>query len=82
VFDHDLPVARPLMVPLATLARVAGTRWRTEENFAAGKGLTRLDEYQARTWTSWHRWVTLAMLALAFLTITAAAEHAHPRRPG
>jgi SRSO17 transposase len=48
--------------------RVAGCRWTTEENFQAGKGLAGLDEHQVRTWTAWHRWVTLAMLALAFLT--------------
>jgi hypothetical protein len=49
-------------------------RWTTEENFQAGKGLAGLDEHQVRTWTAWHRWVTLAMLALAFLTIAAAVE--------
>ena len=38
-----------------------------------------MDEHQARRWTSWYRWVTLAMLAAAFLVITAALEHA--RRP-
>jgi hypothetical protein len=37
---------------------------------------------QVRTWTSWHRWVTLAMLALAFLTVAALAEHAQPPPPG
>jgi SRSO17 transposase len=72
----------PRPVPLAILVRVAGIRWSTEENFAAAKGLAGLDQHQVRTWTSWHRWVTLAMLALAFLTITAAAEHAHPPPPG
>jgi hypothetical protein len=41
--------------------------------------LTGLDEHQVRRWDSWYRWTTLAMLALAFLTITAATEHAdHP----
>jgi SRSO17 transposase len=65
----------PRHVPLATFVRVAGRRWTTEENFQAGKGLAGLDEHQVRTWTAWHRWVTLAMLALAFLTIAAAAEH-------
>ena len=45
-----------------------------EENFQAGKGLTGLDEHQVRCWTSWYRWVTLAMLAAAVLTIAAAAE--------
>ncbi len=72
----------PHWVPLAALVRVAGIRWSTEENFQAGKGLVGLDEHQVRTWTSWHRWTTLAMLALAFLTVAAAAEHAHPPPPG
>jgi hypothetical protein len=49
------------------------------ENFQASKGLTGLDEHQVRRWDSWYRWTTLAMLATAFLTIAAAAEHA--RRP-
>jgi hypothetical protein len=47
-----------------------------EETFQAGKGLTGLDEHQVRRWTSWHRWVTLAMLAHAFLTVITAAERA------
>ncbi|MFF3918417.1 hypothetical protein ACFYZB_34010 [Streptomyces sp. NPDC001852] len=45
-----------------------------EENFQAGKGLAGLDEHQVRRWTSWHRWLTLAMLAHALLADTAAAE--------
>lgn len=65
-------------MPLATLVKAAGRRWTVEEDFQASKSLTGLDEHQVRTWTSWHRWVTLAMLALAFLTITALAEHACP----
>jgi SRSO17 transposase len=69
----------PRHVPLATLVRVAGIRWTTEENFQASKGLAGLDEHQVRTWAAWHRWVTLAMLALAFLTVAAAIERA--RRP-
>jgi SRSO17 transposase len=59
---------------LAALVKIAGLRWTIEENFQASKGLAGLDEHQVRTWTSWRRWVTLAMLALAFLTITAAGE--------
>jgi hypothetical protein len=61
----------PRHAPLATFVRVAGLRRTTQENFQAGKGLAGLDEHQVRTWTAWHRWVTLAMLALAFLTIAA-----------
>jgi hypothetical protein len=32
-------------------------------------------------WQSWYRWTTLAMLAAAFLTITAAAERAGSAGP-
>jgi hypothetical protein len=45
------------------------------------KGLADLGEHQVRRWDSWYRWVTLAMLATAFLTITAAAEHARQPVP-
>jgi len=64
----------PHPVPLRTLVRVAGQRWRVEESFQTGKGLTGLDEHQVRRWTSWHRWATLAMLAPDFLTVITAAE--------
>jgi SRSO17 transposase len=72
----------PRHVPLAALVKVAGRRWTTEENFQAGKELTGLDEHQVRTWTSWHRWTTLAILAAAFLTLTAATARASPPPDG
>jgi len=73
----------PRHVPLPALAKIAGIRWTTEENFQAAKGLTGLDEHQVRRWASWYRWTTLAMLALAFLSIAAATEHAcRPPPPG
>lgn len=68
-------------VPLAALVNVAGQRWRVEECFQTGKGLTGLDQHQVRRWTSWHRWVTLAMLAHAFLTVMTAAERAAQPTP-
>jgi len=68
----------PRQVPLPILVKIAGIRWTTEENFQASKELTGLDEHQVRRWDSWYRWTTLAMLALAFLTIAAATEHASP----
>jgi SRSO17 transposase len=71
----------PTAVPLSTLVRVAGSRWAIEEDFQTGKGLTGLDQHQVRTWTSWHRWATLALLAHAFLTVTAAVEHARAPAP-
>jgi SRSO17 transposase len=73
----------PQPVPLHTLVHVAGRRWTVvEENFQATKGLTGLDEHQVRRWNSWHRWVTLAMAAAAFLTITATTERAASTPPG
>lgn len=59
---------------MSALARVAGRRWTVEETFQSAKGLTGLDEHQVRRWTSWHRWTTPAMLAHAFLLVTAAIE--------
>ena len=45
-----------------------------EDGFAAGKELAALDEHQVRSWTSWHRWTILALLACAFLSVLAAAR--------
>jgi SRSO17 transposase len=73
----------PQSVPLRELVAVAGQRWRVEESFQTGKGLTGLDQHQVRRWTSWHRWVTLAMFAHAFLTvITAGQRGASPTPDG
>jgi SRSO17 transposase len=71
----------PTTVTLAALVKVAGRRWTVEETFQAGKGLAGLDEHQVRRWPSWHRWVTLAMLAHAFLAAVRAAERAREPAP-
>jgi SRSO17 transposase len=74
----------PAPVPLAALVHVAGMRWSVEEQFQAAKSQAGLDHYQVRTWTGWHRFVTLAMLAVAFLmasTATAAPAAAPPADP-
>src|SRR5215217_5955789 len=54
---------------LATLVQVAGSRWTIEACFEAAKGEVGLDEYEVRSWTGWHRHVTLAMLAPAYLAV-------------
>jgi hypothetical protein len=64
----------PRPVPLATLVQVAGRRRTAEENFQASKELAGLDQHQVRHWVSWYRWVTLDMLAAAFITIIAATQ--------
>ncbi len=62
----------PAPVPLARLAAVAGARWSMEECFQAGKNEAALDHYQVRLYPAWYRYITLAMLALAFLAVTRA----------
>jgi SRSO17 transposase len=64
----------PTPVNLTALVRVAGQRWKVEESFQTAKGQAGLDEHQVRRWCSWHRWSTLAMLAMAFLAVTTAAQ--------
>ena len=63
----------PEGTPVATLVRVAGSRWTIESCLEAAKGEVGLDQYEVRSWTGWHRHVTLAMLALAFLTVVRTA---------
>jgi SRSO17 transposase len=55
------------------LVRVCGMRWQVEEGFAQAKGEVGLDHYEVRTWTAWHRFVTLALLAHAYLAVTRLA---------
>jgi SRSO17 transposase len=69
----------PRPVPLAVLVRVAGQRWSIEERIKTSKGLCGLDQHQVRRWRSWYRWMTLAMLAHAFLVVAALTERT--RRP-
>jgi SRSO17 transposase len=75
----------PAGTTLARLVRVAGTRWAIEGCFEAAKGEVGLDEYEVRSWTGWHRHVTLAMLAHAYLAVLRKAAlggsgRARPRR--
>jgi SRSO17 transposase len=54
------------------VVRVAGTRWTIEQLFEAAKGEVGLDHYEVRSWTGWYRHITLAMWALALLTVLRA----------
>src|SRR3954452_13432379 len=40
-----------------------------ESCFEEAKGETGLDEDEVRSWTGWHRHITLSMLAHAYLTV-------------
>lgn len=63
----------PEAAGLSDLVRVAGTRWTIEACFEATKGEVGLDHYEVRSWTGWHRHITLAMLAHAYLTVVRRA---------
>ena len=52
---------------LIELAQVAATRYTVEQCIEEAKGETGLDHYEVRFWQSWHRHVTLSMLAHAWL---------------
>ena len=62
----------PAGTTVAHLVAEAGARWAVEECFQAAKNETGLDHYQVRRYDAWYRHITLSMLALAFLQVTAA----------
>jgi SRSO17 transposase len=57
----------PRSASLRALAEVAGARWSIETTIEEGKGEVGLDEYEVRYWHSWHRHITLSLMAHAFL---------------
>jgi SRSO17 transposase len=65
-------VYAPQDTRLEDVVGVAGTRWTIESSFEAAKGEVGLDHYEVRSWTGWYRHITLAMWALALLTVLRA----------
>jgi hypothetical protein len=63
---------------MAELLSVAGSRWAVEESFQAARNEVALDHYQIRMHAAWYRHVTLAMCALPWLAVTAAANRPPP----
>jgi SRSO17 transposase len=73
--EHELACylcAAPAATTDEELIRVAGSRWAIEECFQTAKTETGLDQYQVRRYDAWYRHITLAMLAHAYLAVTAA----------
>ena len=54
------------------LIRVAGSRWAVEECFQSARNETGPGHYQVRRYEAWYRHATLALLAHAYLAVTAA----------
>ena len=64
---------------LTDLVKIAGARWKVEDDFQDSKSTVGLDQTQVRLYRAWKRHVTMAMAALAFLAVVAAIEKAaHP----
>jgi len=61
----DLPAG----TPVAELVRLAKIRWRIEHDYRELKHGLGLDHFEGRSYTGWHRHVTLAALAQAFCTM-------------
>jgi SRSO17 transposase len=65
-------VCAPQATTLPEVVGVAGSRWTIESGFEEAKGEVGLDQYEVRSWTAWYRHITLAMWALALLTVMRA----------
>jgi SRSO17 transposase len=59
----------PEDTPIAELVRLAKIRWRIEHDYRELKTGLGLDHFEGRSFTGWHRHVTLAALAQAFCTM-------------
>jgi len=64
------------------LVAVAGARWAVEDLFELAKGDCGLDEYEVRSWTGWHRHVTLSLYALAVLAVIRSRAARRGRKKG
>lgn len=69
-------VFAPADTPLEEIVRVLGQRWTIETGFEESKGEVGLAQYEVRSWQGWHRHITLALLAHAFLTVLRAQTRA------
>lgn len=65
-------VLAPTHASFQEIVNAAGYRWAIEESFQTAKNDVGLDEYEVRSWHGWHRHITLALMAHAFLTVQRA----------
>ncbi|HVC34366.1 MAG TPA: IS701 family transposase [Chloroflexota bacterium] len=64
----------PPETTLHVLAGIAATRYTVEQCIEEAKGEAGFDQNEVRLWLSWHRHITLAMLAHAWLASLQATE--------
>jgi len=65
-------VFAPKDTSLATIAKVVGKRWCIEECFKLAKSQLGLADYEVRSWTGWHRHMSLVLAAQVFLSVLRA----------
>jgi SRSO17 transposase len=74
-------VFAPATVTLQEVVEAAGLRWQIESGFEQAKQEVGLDEYEVRQWGGWRRFITLGLLAHAFLAVQRARAHAQKGAP-
>ncbi|MEV8534830.1 transposase [Streptomyces sp. NPDC051211] len=79
---HDEPVRYwisnlPADIPTKDLVRLAKARWRIEHDYRELKAALGLDHFEGRSFTGWHRHVTLVTAAHLFLT----EQRRNPKAP-
>jgi SRSO17 transposase len=72
--------AGPSRTTLTRLAVTAGARWAVEGGFEAAKQEVGLADYEVRSWTGWHRHITLALLAHAVLAAVRTLADGPPKK--
>lgn len=73
--DRFFRTFHPTGTRLEDLVRVASARRTIEEAFRQARSEVGIDQYEVRRWDAWHRHMTLALLAQAFLEVQRASEH-------
>ena len=59
--------------PLEVLAEVACTRHRIEDFFEDAKTYLGMTVYETRSWSGWHRHLTLVAMAHSFITLCGSS---------
>ena len=72
--------AGPGRTTLTRLAKTAGARWAIEGAFESGKQEAGLADDEVRSWTGWHRHVTLSLLAHAVLAVVRKPADGPPQK--
>ena len=74
-------VFAPAALTLQEAVEAAGLRWNIESGFEQAKQEVGLDEYEVRQWEGWRRFMTLGLLAHAFLAVQRARARAQKGAP-